>query len=420
MQKKALLFLGHSILYNSSVNIQNRIIILGLKRLGFHVDVVSPEPVHFSGGYDDSLQDILCYIDNIYYVPLSKLYKLTLKILSNKSEKSQINNGTSNYESYSNGKDLKKHLKRVLGTLHDHLEITGMSKFSVKTLNIDTSTYDIVISSSDPKAAHLIVTKVLQKNKNTSWIQYWGDPWFDDISMKGKWKKIFAYFLEKKLIKLADRVIYASPITLNKQKRLFPEFSQKMLFVNQATEITNEVEKSTNEKVSDFTVSYIGDYSSKVRNIKPFLEAAKFLPYIKFRIIGSGNINNEISQNIEIIQKRLPLAEVRKIEAQSNILFAMCNKTGTQIPAKIYYLSGYITKPIIVAVDGEHREEIKEYLKKFNRYLICENDPISIANAIRQATELVKNRTEFTLSHELTPESMVTKIIEGMVKISDD
>ena len=132
--------------------------------------------------------------------------------------------------------------------------------------------------------------------------------------------------------------------------------------------------------------------------------------------MGSGNIKASVNHNVEIIRNRLPLIEVRKIEKSTDIFFVMTNRKGTQIPAKIYYLAGYIQKLIIVAVDGENKEELKEFLQRFNRYIICENEANEIKNAIAKALDLVNKNVRFELTKELMPENMVERILRDLLE----
>lgn len=132
--------------------------------------------------------------------------------------------------------------------------------------------------------------------------------------------------------------------------------------------------------------------------------------------MGSGNIKASVNHNVEIIRNRLPLIEVRKIEKSTDIFFVMTNRKGTQIPAKIYYLAGYIQKPIIVAVDGENKEELKEFLQRFNTYIICENEANEIKNAIAKALDLVNKNVRFELTKELMPENMVERILRDLLE----
>jgi len=417
-QGKVLLIVGYPLLHNSSVSIQNRLLILGLSRLGYKVDVLCPEPNPFSISYDPSMEDIIKLVDNLYEVKLSNIYKFTTKLLSKKTsvikpEDRELSNNISNAKQKNTMKNI---LRKFLAWIFDNIELTGELKLELKKFNIDVNLYDIVISSSDPKVAHMIAYKLMKNslNKRPKWLQYWGDPWFYDIALKGKWKKPLVYFLEKRLVENASKVIYASPLTLAKQKRLFPRYSKKMIFVNQATEISDCSYTKSSQQVGEFVISYVGDYNSKIRDITPFLKSAEYFPKIKFRIVGSGDIKTPVNHNVEIIRKRLPLTEIREIEKSTHVFFVMTNKEGTQIPAKIYYLAGYTEKPIIIAVDGKNKEELKEFFQGFNRYIICENETNEIKNAISVAFDVVNKNIKFNLAKELTPENMVERILKDL------
>lgn len=251
-------------------------------------------------------------------------------------------------------------------------------------LSVDYNKYDYIISISDPKSSHNIVMELI-KNKaidhiENKWIQCWGDPWFKDITLHNNvLHKRLIKSEESRLLERACKIIYASPFTLNEQKQYFPRFSKKMTCINQVS----QQHKGENLK-EEFLIGYFGDYNSKIRNINPFYDCCVKNKY-KAIIAGDSDMRLREAPSLKILS-RISYADVEELEYRTSILVSICNKTGTQIPGKVFYQAGF-SKPIIIVVDGEHREEMKSYFKSFNRYILCENRVEDIERAIRKAKE---------------------------------
>ena len=85
---------------------------------------------------------------------------------------------------------------------------------------------------------------------------------------------------------------------------------------------------------------------------------------------------------------------------------------GFQGPGKTFYRMN-TNQNILVIADGSHREELKTYLSRYNRFLICNNDKDDIKVAVQK---LMKSGP-FHCSNEflrlLSPEYVSSKIIEG-------
>ena len=299
--------------------------------------------------------------------------------------------------------------------IYDNISIFDAQKVNVKgvsNLDIDYDKYDIIISASDPKSSHLIVDRIFRENKscNAKWIQYWGDPMLNDITRKSDWRDGFIKHYEKELILKADRVVYASPLTLDIQKKTFPKLAFKMDYANQVyANIVNEIKNlSTGDDSSgSISVGYFGAYKSMVRNIMPLYNAAKDGKF-KLNICGFSDISLLNTNNISV-HGMLSYKETIKMEDRSDILVCICNSKGTQIPGKIYYCTGY-NKPIIVILDSEYIGYLKDYFNKFDRFILCKNEENSIKDAIEKAKDQLRYK-EFKIVEELTPMYMAKKLL---------
>lgn len=274
---------------------------------------------------------------------------------------------------------------------------------NLEYLSIDFNVYDLLITVSDPKSSHLI-GKYLRNHDLylKTWYQYWGDPMYIDITRKkGLIKNTLVKYNEKKLISFADKVIYASPLTLIKQKELYPKYSNKMEYCNQVAS------KRNFDNNREFFIGYFGAYVSHVRNIYPLYKALIRLSK-KSIIAGNSDINLESTNFLEI-HKRLPYKEALDYENKSSILVTLCNSSGTQIPGKIYYCASQ-NKPIIVIIDGEYSIQLFDYLSSFNRYIICNNDENSILEAINMAKKSIEKNV--SLSKQLQIDHIGKKIMD--------
>lgn len=239
--------------------------------------------------------------------------------------------------------------------------------------------FDYVLSLSTPVASHLLAYNLLKAGhiKGSHWIQIWEDPWYTDAyGFNGK-QKIRRE--EARLLSLAEKVCYVSPLTLENQKHLFPESAQKMFWQPLPFYYKSEVRDKT--FVGKNRYGYLGDYVPAARDLKPFYEAAKETG-IEVNICGNPCNLFQSTKQIHI-HPRLPLQALRPIEDSTNVLIFLCNRRGGQIPGKIYQYSA-TDKTILFILDGTEEEQgvLKEYFGQFNRYVFCQNTASDIAKAI--------------------------------------
>jgi hypothetical protein len=392
---------------NTSATIQNKGIVRGLAEIGHNVDILTLQPDQRAISYDNSMNDISELISNAYYIEIDSRYAVLMakKDLKNESSNSRIRIF----------KNILRKGRKVVKMIYDNISVFDAQKVNVKgvsKLNINYSKYDIIVSASDPKSSHLIVEKILKKNKNckAKWIQYWGDPMLHDITRKRDWRNSLVKYCEGRLLSKADKVIYASPLTSEKQKETFVESSLKMdyasqVYVHSLTEKSGKVQNKS--ELSEIEVGYFGAYSSSIRNILPLYNAA-IMGGFHLDICGYSDVLLESTNNITV-HGLVPYNEVVKMEKKADVLVCISNSKGTQIPGKIYYSVSY-NKPIIVVLDSEYQEELREYFKTFDRYIICENNWKSIINAIEKAKFQLK-KNDFYINEQLTPQYLGRKIL---------
>lgn len=308
------------------------------------------------------------------------------------------------YQAAFSQKSVLRALKPTLRKIYHRLFQGDQTNAIAKTVKIDmlpTKEYDYIIAVSDPKSTYDALLNLLNQGlKTSSIIEYWGDPLAIDMTNKSITPKFILKNRERKFLRIADRIIYTNPFTLEAQKQLYPEFAERMIY----TPTANPREKLyPNKKQDPFVVGYYGAYTSTVRNIMPLYKAAVKLSDVKTYIVGDSDISLTSTESVEI-RKR---SNVQKLEENTDLFVCVLNLSGTQIPGKIYHLAA-TNKPILVILDGERKEDIKKYLEGFNRYIMCENEEKAIINAIN---EVRKSKSTYQPLTALKAENVAKKII---------
>ena len=270
--------------------------------------------------------------------------------------------------------------------------------------------YDYVLSISTPTASHLLAHRLLRSGHVTAkhWIQIWEDPWASDAyGFNGK-DKVFRE--EKRLLALAEKVCYVSPLTLRNQQRLFPEAAEKMFW--QPLPCYYKDTAVEQPRFDHNVYGYFGAYYPAARDLQPFYEAAKKTG-VEVNICGDPANLFEATEQIHI-HPRLPLNELKPIEDSTNVLIFLCNRKGGQIPGKIYQYSA-TDKTILFIMDGTEEEQrvLREYFGQFNRYVFCQNRVSDIAEAIRRIESGELGDVQNVPLDDFDPVRTVTNILEA-------
>ena len=344
---------------NASVTLSNIGLIKGFQELGYEVSVIAPTKNTSTNNYDNTMK--LPSGIKIHYIQSNTKYE---RIITNNNSK------------------VKKMIISLLRSIYHKISIYDNTIDLVKNFKLPEKTdffYDLVVSTSDPKTSHLYVGKLIRNGlKYSTWIQHWGDPLSIDISNSSIYPKWILKIIEKKIISIADKIIYVSPFTADAQKFLFPELSSRMLFAPLPYEEAVQYQITRHESL---VFGYFGSYNSKIRNIQPLFNS--FIENTEYKLVvaGNGDVNVPKIKNISIME-RVSRNKIKELESESDILICICNKSGTQIPGKLYYYAA-TNRPILVILDGEYSTKIRIFLEGFNRYICCENSVESINQAIK-------------------------------------
>lgn len=103
----------------------------------------------------------------------------------------------------------------------------------------------------------------------------------------------------------------------------------------------------------------------------------------------------------------MPVDEIEKMQQEIDIFICLCNKSGTQIPGKVYHYAA-TSKPVIVVLDGDRADDIAQFLSTFERYYLCNNRPDEILKCIKAA---MNNHEAYSLPAVLKTENVAHAIL---------
>lgn len=414
-----LLIIGDNINSNSSTNIFNRRIINELSKEN-DITVIMDFPFdEFEGsckkentiGNIKFLSYLNCSIFNgIFKVKIKTLLSLIHKV-GLKKNISQIQK----YKKKQNG--ITKNISVTKKIQNKYIEIFHpifrYKSYWIKTaLKFESSEYyDIVISISHPPASHKFMYDLVKNNriKYGKWVEIWYEAWYQCPQISKETMLVNRY--EKKLLQLADFVIYSSEELLKHYKNKYKKIEGKMHYIDLPAE-QRACYKSL-EAISDFSIGYFGAYYSAVRNIIPLYSVMKSLEYRSI-IIGPSDCKLQDNKNIFIRNKKISHSKCVEFEEKVHCLVIIGNSFSEILPGKIYSYC-MMEKPIIYILDGTQNS--KKYTKKkfgkYNNIYFCENNE----DSIRKAIDLVINDLLKGVIYETIDEFSSHKVINKILQI---
>lgn len=342
---------------NASAAVRNRSVIAGLVDMGMLVDVVTLVDA------DQTCDRFHCRNVRVFRRGRNAVHSALVK-----------------RENESVPRKLLVKLVRNLYRKVAFYDSTKRAAVSVKLADLPQSNYDFVISSSDPKSSHLCAISLKRQGLRSScYIQYWGDPWAEDVTRVDAYPKAIIARKERSLLKHADRIVYVSPFTIERQERLFSSLKKKMVFA--PIPFDAEVKALQRERSSHpMRLGYFGAYNASLRNILPLYQFCKSNKSVQLIIVGNSDLSLPPDGSISV-SPRVSREELQVFEKDCDVHVCILNKEGMQIPGKIYHYAG-TNDPILVILDGPNKDKVSEYLSRFKRFVICENNKASIGEAV--------------------------------------
>ncbi len=190
-------------------------------------------------------------------------------------------------------------------------------------------------------------------------------------------KRFLLKKIEDNLHAHADRIVYGTKSLFDAELCLFPDITNKAYF-SRVSCIPDCV--SIENTDSELLFGYFGNYYSGIRNIKPLVIAFQSIVGARLIVCGSSDIHFDDSENT-VFRTRIPQIEVEAEEAKIDVEICLLNKTGIQIPGKLFYHTN-LNRHILVILDGPKKTEIMKELLPSNRFIFCENNEKDIKKAI--------------------------------------
>ncbi len=343
--------------YNSSANIRNMALISELAARGHEVALLSVEPQRDAFRWEATADFPSLYR---YEIPLKEVHAHA----SIKKEDSS----------------LSFKIKCLVGKLFRKFAIYDTRITYAKDAGAIQlcERYDALISSSDPKSSHPIAEEVIKANRDKigCWIQYWGDPFASDINLTASIKARKAHREEARLLTLADRVVYTSPVTLRAMQKTYALPDGKAFFVP-TPYVKPRIYPGTDHQ-GYHSLLYTGNYR-KDRDILPLYNAVIGKENVHLSIIGDSDSELPERDNITIA-KRVPVAQLSKLEEDADVLICLLNKQGTQIPGKAFHYAA-TNRPILMLYE-QSSGQIVDFFKKTGRYVLVPNKKDAIEKTL--------------------------------------
>ena len=372
---------SYPIEYNTSANMRNLGLIAGLLKEGHNVSTFSPYPLNKA-----------FYSGELTRLPLKKRY--------------WIGSVGTEDDSENKGKKPGK-IKKTLETLYNTLAIYDRRSWLTKLINCHSveEDFDIIISSSDPKSAHLLAESLIRKRPSVckKWIQYWGDPFFGDITNRSLFKSFLVKREERRILKQANKAVYVSPFTAEDVKARISEISQNIQFLPIPFIEKSFEQESLNENCQ--LISYFGDYYSRIRNISPLVTAINELK-VPSAIVGNSDFKIE-EQEYLTVRERMNSKDLQELANKTWVYVCLCNRHGTQIPGKIYH-NVATGKPILIILDGNNTDKMRHFFESFKRFYICNND---VEDIISTLLIIRKEKKVFDVPESLKPENIANQFV---------
>lgn len=396
---------GYCLSVNSSANLCHLAYLQGLVDAGAHVSSLSIDPADYPADLSMKIPDKI----DCQYIRAISLYERLSRFKKGISSADEQNTEETIAASGRSPHGLLQSIKNRIRALYGPYGIDKIFYQKCKRFSCSKS-FDLVISISHPPVSHLAAYMLLKTSriKAKHWIQIWEDPWYSDVYGFNSQERV--RLEEKRLLLLAEKVCYVSPLTLLNQQRLFPESAEKMFWMPLPAyyKDATPVHKTSGRNI----YGYFGDYAPAARDLEPFYTAAD---KARVEVNICGNPSNLFHSTDKIhIHPRLPLAELKPIEDNTNVLVFLCNRQGGQIPGKIYQYSA-TDKTILFILDGTDDEQamLKDYFGKFNRYVFCQNTVEDITRAIRQIESGDIGSVQNVSLDDFEPAKIVKSILEA-------
>jgi hypothetical protein len=258
--------------------------------------------------------------------------------------------------------------------------------------------YDMILSSGFPFSTH-VVAYFLKKISNLPWVADYGDPWGFHPSDDPKLIKFLNRRMEEKILRNVDSIIVTTKETkdgyLNSYQFL-PD--DKIAVIPQGFDdrLYKKIRPITSKK---FRIVFTGNLSYSDREAASFFRALSMIDARNIEVVISGYTSPDlvmrikrtaqIKNTIEILGFRQS-EEIVALQKGGDVLISFGWRGGFQIPGKIFeYIAA--RRPIL-HVYYDDKDIGKRIIRKYNRGIAVNNDPVHISDKIKDLYRLWKEK----------------------------
>ena len=299
------------------------------------------------------------------------------------------------------------------------------SNYGIKL--VKNEKFDVMFSMHEPPSSHICAYRIKKRYKNLRWIAYWSDPWLKDSTREGSSfirKKIEGRY-EKQIINLADKHVFVTKANREDYIKTYYINPKDTYIITRGydSKVYSDIKQSELPMLINnnmINVVYAGEIFSKLRDIRPFINALKRIKeynsslYEKLNILFFGNIDNEEvrSKLLEIdkvkVSNRIPYKEALSYMINADILLLFGNKNSKQIPAKIYDYFG--CKAYILVILGDENDPILDVVSNLEKCKVSNNNIENINDGIIELTNRIINGNKSNEIEEYEWENISKKL----------
>lgn len=391
--KKILFITTYYHLKNNSAAIRNNSLVKGLTELGCKVDV---ETVYWPA---DMVSDYFVRENNghINYTPLKNIvFNATLKQKLTKRKNSRF----------------LAFLKKRIKEIYFFPDICYPWKNCINVR--DYKKYDLIISSSDLKSSHYVGLQIKKKYPELPWIQIWGDPWANDVNVSFYMRPVIRY-MEGKLLKFADRIVYVSGPTAELMKKKHLACAMKMFFVPRGY-YTEVLHRKKQPRKTCYRLVYTGaiSYGRNINLLLSAIEEYNKQVSVPLELHMYGSFPEEFREqakyfNCITLHGVIDYSEIPAVLEEADALLYLSNKKGTtQIPGKLYDYLGAGCPIYCLLYDVQ--DSVSAFLRKFDRCLLVENEKEKIQHSLPDFIELMTK--DFQPLIQFSPQFIADSILK--------